>query len=74
MAEKKISFEEALATLDEVLAALNAGDIPLEEAINQYKKGLDMAKICQEKLEAVEGELKILEGNIEKPFQIKEEI
>lgn len=70
MSETKQSFEEALAELDKVLNALNAGDIPLEEAIQQYKHGMDMARQCRRQLAQVEGELKILAEQVEAPFQL----
>lgn len=70
MSEEQKSFEEALAELDRVLAALNNGEIPLEEAIEQYKHGMDMARLCRSRLAKVEGELKILgETSAETPLE-----
>lgn len=66
------SFEEALETLDQVLEKLNRGDLPLEEAIGAYKEGMDMALICQKKLQMAEGELKILQEGFERAFSPEE--
>ena len=59
MAAKKINknmkFEEALAELEaaELEAAvekLESGDLPLEEAIEEFQKGTELSRICMEKL------------------------
>ena len=47
---KNIKFEEALAELEEVVEKLEQGDLPLEEAIEQFQKGTELSKICLEKL------------------------
>ena len=48
------SFEEALAMLDEVVQALEAGGLPLAEATRLYEKGMRLARICSEMLAAAE--------------------
>lgn len=72
MAKNDLSFEEALKRLDTVLNALNDGDIPLEEALQQYREGMEMARLCEEKLKHVEGELKILQDGMEISFDVQE--
>lgn len=68
----KLTFEEAISKLDEVLKSLNQGDIPLDKAVEQYKLGLDMATFCQRKLKETEGEIKILQNDIEEIFSLEE--
>ncbi len=70
MDEKK-SFETALAELDKVLKALQEGDIPLEDAIDQYRYGVAMAKLCEEKLTQVEKEIALLSDGKESPFVVE---
>ncbi len=72
MVTNDLTFEEALKKLDAVLDALNEGDIPLEEALQQYRNGMEMARLCEAKLKQVEGELKILQDGMEIPFDIQE--
>lgn len=72
MATSELTFEEALKALDAVLNALNDGEIPLEEALKQYKNGMEMARLCESKLQQVEGELKILKDGMEEPFDLSE--
>ena len=46
-----MSFEEALAALQETVAQLEAGEQDLESALALYEKGQALVRLCQEKLE-----------------------
>ena len=48
------TFEQALAKLDETVRALEAGDLPLDEATRLYEKGMGLARVCSEMLAAAE--------------------
>lgn len=69
-----LTFEEAMAKLEEALKVLSQGDIPLEQAVAQYKMGLDMASLCQKMLRDAEGEIKILQDGVEQAFHVEEEL
>lgn len=62
MEERELSYEQAMEQLEQVLRRLDAGDLPLEEAISCFQDGLEYIKLCQAKLTAAEGKLKILRG------------
>jgi len=47
---KDISFEDALAELESIVARLERGDIPLEESIDIYDRGAKLKKHCEGKL------------------------
>ncbi len=49
-----MTFERALAQLDETVRALEAGDLPLDEATKLYERGMRLARVCGEKLAAAE--------------------
>ena len=51
---QKITFEQAMAELDEIVRKLEAGQIPLEEAVKTYERGMELKKICEEKLNTAE--------------------
>lgn len=70
--EKSLTFEEAMAQLDQALKVLSQGEIPLEQAVTQYKLGLDMAGLCQKMLSQAEGEIKVLQNGVEQTFQVEE--
>ena len=52
--ESSMTFERALSQLDETVRALEAGDLPLDEATKLYERGMRLARICGEKLAAAE--------------------
>ena len=48
------TFEEAYAKLEEMVKALEAGGIPLEEATHLFEEGMRLARICHQHLSATE--------------------
>ena len=62
------SFEESMAELAQLVAQMEAGELPLEASVAAYKRGSELVKYCSSQLEKVEGEVKILEGEMLKPF------
>jgi exodeoxyribonuclease VII small subunit len=51
MADKKISYEAARDELGEVVAALESGELGLEESLKLWERGEVLVKICQEWLD-----------------------
>lgn len=47
-----LSFEEALAKLENIVRELESGHIKLDDAVSSYEKAVALKKICQAKLEA----------------------
>ena len=62
------SFEGALAELEKIVARMEAGELSLEEALATHKRGLELARFCQQKLEAAQQQVKVLEGEVLKPL------
>jgi len=62
------SFEAALAELEKIVARMESGDLSLEQALATHKRGLELAKFCQQKLEAAQQQVKVLEGQVLKPL------
>ena len=54
---KNISFEDALKELESIVQKLESGQVKLEEAVTAYEKGVQMQKICEEKLK--EAQMKV---------------
>ncbi len=54
---KNIKFAEALAELEEQVRLLEQGDLPLEEALDVYKYGVELSQVCNSKLETVKQEV-----------------
>jgi len=57
---KNIKFEEALLELEEQVRLLESGDLPLEEALEVYKYGIELSKLCVGKLNTVKQEVEKL--------------
>ena len=57
MKDEPIRFEEAMLKLEEVVQKLETGDVPLEDAITLYKKGMELSAYCHEKLQDAEKQL-----------------
>ncbi|MFF5995442.1 exodeoxyribonuclease VII small subunit [Lysinibacillus sp. KU-BSD001] len=51
------SFAVAMTDLEEIVRKLEQGDVPLEEAIDLYKKGMELSQFCHEKLSNAEQQL-----------------
>ncbi|MBT2677565.1 exodeoxyribonuclease VII small subunit [Mesobacillus sp. AQ2] len=73
--EKKLSFEQAMDQLESIVEKLEEGDVPLEEAISFYKEGMELSKLCHDKLKNVEEQLAqiITEDGRTESFSINEE-
>lgn len=64
------SFEAAMAELEQLVASMEAGELPLEASVAAYKSGSELVKYCAAQLEKVENQVKVLEGDMLKPFNV----
>ena len=62
MAEMK-KFEEALSELEGIVKKLES-DIPLDEAVKAFERGIELSKVCIETLKTEKGKLSILVDDI----------
>ena len=70
-AKKTPSFVERLRRRQEVVAALENGDLPLEDSVRLYKEGLTLSRSCREQLEKARNEVRILTEQGFEPFDEK---
>ena len=56
-----VSYEAALLELEQLVARIEAGDMPLEQLLSQYQRGAELLKFCRERLEKVEDQIKVLD-------------
>ncbi|MGE6488468.1 exodeoxyribonuclease VII small subunit [Paenisporosarcina sp. NPDC076898] len=70
MTKNTVSFDQAIEQLEEIVRQLEQGDVPLEDAISLYKKGMELSTVCHEKLHNAEKQLiSIMDDSGEKvPF------
>ena len=62
------SFEEAMAELAQLVTQMEGGQLPLEASVAAYARGSELVKYCAAQLEKVEAQVKVLEGDMLKPF------
>ena len=60
MARKKLSFEEAMKRMEEIVSHLEKGDIPLEESIRLFEEGSGLLALCSSQLEEAEQKVSLL--------------
>jgi len=63
------SYEQALAELESLVAAMEGGQLPLDGLLQSYKRGADLLNYCRERLQAVESQVKVLEEGQLKPWK-----
>ena len=52
--EKELTFEESLEKLEEIVKKLETGEVPLDDAINEFNQAMLLVKSCDEKLKSAE--------------------
>ncbi len=62
------NYEEALAELDRLVVAMEAGQLPLDRLLENYKRGAHLLAYCRARLEAVEQQVKVVEDGLLKPW------
>jgi exodeoxyribonuclease VII small subunit len=56
------TFEQAHAELDEIVRRLEAGEVPLDEALELWRRGEELYRLCRERLTAAEARIDELES------------
>ncbi len=62
------SYEAASAELEKIVAAMEAGQMSLEASLAAYQRGAELLHYCQNKLQAAQQQVKILESDMLKNF------
>ncbi|TCZ77460.1 exodeoxyribonuclease VII small subunit [Paenibacillus albiflavus] len=74
---QELSFEQAMDKLEALVAQLESGDVPLEQAIELYQESMKLSQLCSQKLAQVERKIEMLveedNGLSTKPFPINVE-
>jgi exodeoxyribonuclease VII small subunit len=60
--ESKLTFEESYAQLEEVVRQLERGDLPLDQSLALFEKGMRLARLCESKLDEAEQKVSGLVG------------
>ena len=75
--DQGLKFEEAMARLEQVVHALEAGNLPLDESLRAFEEGTGLLRFCSRRLEETERRIELLlqdEGGLRaQPFRWDEE-
>ena len=63
------TFETALAELEEIVATMEGGQLPLKDALAAYKRGAILLTYCQSSLKDAQLEVEVLEQGVRKSFE-----
>lgn len=61
-------FETALAELEALVTRMESGNLALEESLEAYARGVELARVCQQRLDKAEEHVKVLQGNLLRPL------
>ncbi len=56
------SFEEELIKLENIVTALEKGDLSLDDSVKKFEEGINISKECNKMLETAEKKISILIG------------
>lgn len=67
---KATRFEDALGELESIVKSLESGDPSLEQSLEQFERGVSLARFCQQSLKEAEQKVKVLmESNGEETLE-----
>lgn len=58
---KEMTFEAALARLEEIVRALENGQTKLEDSLALYEEGIRLSRLCNDRLDGAEQKIKLLQ-------------
>ena len=59
--KNEMTFEQALARLEQIVKSLEGGNVPLEDLIKLFDEGTGLVKLCTERLDKAEEKVKLLQ-------------
>ena len=64
VSDTDLTFEKAIAELERIVAQMEEGELSLERSLGAHKRGLELARFCQQRLDAARAQVKVLEGDV----------
>ena len=65
----ELSYEAAAAELEQLVAAMESGQMPLDRLLEGYRRGAELLALCRSRLKAVEQQVQVLEDGELKPLE-----
>ena len=67
--KEPVSYEQALAELDRLVAQMEGGQLPLDQLLDTYRRGAELLAYCRSRLQLVEEQVKLLDDGQLKAWQ-----
>jgi len=67
--DRPASFEAALAELETLVQKMEAGTLTLEQSLDAYRRGALLVGFCRDGLASVQQQVRVLEGDLLRPFE-----
>lgn len=71
--EQKPAFEAAVTEMERIVGQMEGGQLSLEDSLAAYQRGITLLKSCQSQLSDAENQLRQLDGDTLKPFDLPAE-
>jgi len=67
----EIKFEETLRKLEKIVEDLEKGDLSLDEALKKYQEGIELSRLCAQRLETAKKKIDVLVKNKKGEFEVR---
>ena len=76
---KSSDFEKAFQELEEIVRRLESEDLPLDESLELFEKGIRLSRFCNQKLEEIEKKIELILADakgqpVTEPFESEEDV
>jgi exodeoxyribonuclease VII small subunit len=65
-----MNLEQAMDEMESIAATMEEGNVPMEETMRLYERGMALSKRCRALLEGYQARIAILRDGEEKPFEL----
>lgn len=62
--DSPLDFEAALAELEALVLKMEDGALALDDSLRAYQRGVELARICQQRLDVAEEQVRVLQGSL----------
>lgn len=70
--QSSANFDVLFSELEKLVARMENADMPLEEAMASYQRGVELVRLCQDKLALAEQQLKVFDDGVLKPLKLSD--
>jgi len=68
----EVKFEDAIKKLEKIVEDLEGGDLSLDEALKKYQEGIEISRVCSQRLESAKKKIEVLSKNKKGEFELKD--